>query len=68
VSLSLRDLDVMRCRRDLEAMWHRIAEEGRGARAAGLKIEDCPPFRDDDMTASWRIGWRDEDERRARHG
>jgi hypothetical protein len=36
--------------------------EGRASRRCGLKLSDCPPFKSDDLTASWRIGWRAEDE------
>jgi hypothetical protein len=43
---------------------HLVTREGRAARAIGLTLHDCPPFVDDDMATSWRIGWYDEDLRR----
>ena len=43
---------------------HSVVAEGRCARAIGMRLEQCPPFVDNDMSVSWRIGWYDEDQRR----
>jgi|SRR5215469_1454131 len=43
---------------------HSVTREGRTARAVGLGLDDCPPFIDNDMSISWRLGWYDEDRRR----
>lgn len=43
--------------------WQICVEQGRFARKRGDKLKTCPPFRNPDMTASWRIGWHDEDDR-----
>ena len=46
--------------------WNLCACLGEAARSAGLSIDDVPPFKEEDMQISWRIGWRHEDERRMR--
>jgi hypothetical protein len=38
--------------------------EGRAARAAGVKIDKCPPYRREDMAQWWRTGWIYENEDR----
>jgi hypothetical protein len=40
--------------------------EGCVARWIGQKIDACPPYRDEDMAISWRIGWRHVDMRMSR--
>ncbi|WP_143198640.1 hypothetical protein [Bradyrhizobium sp. AS23.2] len=32
--------------------------EGRVARAVRVPLKDCPPYVDEDMSISWRMGWR----------
>ena len=44
-------------------VWHKVVNEGRAARFIGRKLHDCPPFVDENMAVSWRIGWYDEDKR-----
>lgn len=48
-------------KRDQE-MYGKIVAEGRAARRAGLRIDKCPPYREEDWAISWRMGWRWEDE------
>lgn len=43
--------------------WKICVEQGKFARRRGDKLKTCPSFHNPDMTASWRIGWRDEDDR-----
>lgn len=45
-------------------VWDACIQEGRCARICGLGIEHCPPFVDEDMAVSWRMGWTREDEER----
>ena len=42
---------------------HAIVEEGRAAYRAGIPIECCPAFIDEDMAIDWRTGWRAERDR-----
>lgn len=35
-----------------------VINEGRAAYRAGLMLKDCPPYKDDQMTDRWRLGWR----------
>lgn len=44
-----------------QAVWDSAVRGGANARAAGLPLTACPPFKDGDMVASWRIGWRSAD-------
>ena len=39
-----------------------LVRDGRTARRLGFSVDQCPPFRLDDMAISWRMGWRWEDE------
>jgi hypothetical protein len=45
-----------------QEVWDSCAREGRAARACGFQIKHCPPYRDQDMAVSWRMGWRQMDE------
>jgi hypothetical protein len=50
------------CRRQV---WQSMIVEGGTCRRLGLPLDyvSCKLLRDPDMQASWRMGWRAEDER-----
>ena len=50
----------------LQAMWDKAKADGKAARAAGQRVDQCPPFINPDLEASWKMGWRWENERRKR--
>jgi hypothetical protein len=58
IDLLLADLGPEAARRFAQLIGEAVVEEGRAAYRAGIRYADVPPFVDDDMTASWRIGWR----------
>lgn len=35
--------------------------EGRTARSCRVRLDACPPFVDEDMAVSWRMGWHQRD-------
>lgn len=43
--------------------WKAATEAGRTARLCDLPVTKCPPFKDNDLVLSWKMGWRHEDER-----
>ncbi len=56
---------------DVQRRWDACVREGRAAWKLGVRLRECPPFRDLDMAASWRMGWwqeNNDEKRRSRHG
>lgn len=41
-----------------------VEDEGRSARAIGMRYKDCPPFRDPNMEVAWKAGWLRENLKR----
>jgi hypothetical protein len=44
-------------------VWNACTQEGVIARKFKVPLAKCPPFRDSDMTVSWKMGWHRENER-----
>lgn len=47
-----------------QKVWDACTRHGYASRVCGMKMADCPPYVDDDMAISWRMGWRQADEER----
>jgi ribosome modulation factor len=39
-------------------IWNLASEEGYAAYKAGVSIDKCPPFKNNDLAVSWKMGWR----------
>jgi hypothetical protein len=45
-----------------QKVWDYCVMDGRNCRRIGIPLRDCPAFQNNDMTVSWRMGWRQQDE------
>jgi ribosome modulation factor len=53
-------------KRNLPVPVHDAHRYGYISFVAGMPLKACPPFRDEDMAMSWRMGWRHAKEERGR--